>query len=388
MEVYRSLGHNDENWLDIIKTELSHNNLIKIKHGSYEKWVLMNYTANLDLLGDIESISIKGNDVSYLIESNSIKEFYSERDQLTGLVNQYGMFDIIKQMKHVNSAVAFFVEVLNFTEISNYYGHNIGDKLIKSVVNELKKTVSKECLIVRYTESKFVLLCSGIKINKESLNLKINKLKEFIKSSYKIENLDLQVDKRIGYAIYPEDTNNFEDLVSLSSLALRNSISNSSIEITRFTPDMLKTLKYNVELGNKLREALDKESIEVFFQKAINCSTDEVFIIEELSRWYDKDLGYIPPLEYFKIAKESNQLDRLDRYMVKKSLESFVKLRLNKEYTKSKITINIAPATLLDVNFFDYFNKIVDEMEKLEKEIVPVGKKVLKKLKELKNLIS
>nr|HPJ23576.1 EAL domain-containing protein [Bacillota bacterium] len=76
--------------------------------------------------------------------------------------------------------------------------------------------------------------------------------------------------------------------------------------------------------------------------------------------WNDQEMGYIPPDVFFQVAKETNQLHRLDSYMVKKSLDSFAKLREKKEYQKAKLTINITPTTLLDKNFFDYFNELVD----------------------------
>jgi len=45
--------------------------------------------------------------------------------------------------------------------------------------------------------------------------------------------------------------------------------------------------------------------------------------------------------------------------MVEKSLVSFTQLRNNPQYCSAKLTINISPTTLLDINFFEYFNKLV-----------------------------
>lgn len=125
---------------------------------------------------------------------------------------------------------------------------------------------------------------------------------------------------------------------------------------------MREDLRYNVEIANKLKIALDEGKIQVFFQKAINCKTKEVFVIEELSRWKDSEFGYIPPTVFFKIAKESNLLNRLEKYMVEKTLEAFIIIRKEDEFKKSKVTINITPTTLLDTHFFEYFNNKVDQL--------------------------
>lgn len=359
-DVYKKFGNMELGWFEQVKAKNHSNNLIRLISEQEEKWFLINYRSNYDSRGELETIMATGDDVSFLIKSESVKEFYSEKDQLTGLINQYGMFDQLRNLKNVQSGVVFFIQAMNFMQISNYYGHNTGNKLLNAIVEELKDIVSENCLVVRYTDSTFVIICTNIDVSEESLSEYIEKLSNFATSSYEIGDLNLQIDKRIGYAVYPEDTDKFEDTISLASIALKEASAMSQFEITRFNLQMKADLKQNIEIANKLKDALDEEIIEVYFQKAINCTSNEVFVIEELSRWRDEELGFIPPDVFFKIAKETNQLYRLDRYMVERSLASFAKLRECKpQYGNSKLTINISPTTLLDINFFDFFNRLV-----------------------------
>lgn len=360
-DIYHDLGNNDTTWYENVKNNNVSSSILKIQKENHEKWYFISYQTNLDAKGNVETILASGNDISSLINSEIVKEFYSEKDFITGLINQYGMFDQIRKFKNVNSGIAFCIQAMNFTEISNYYGHKIGDKLINAIVNDLKNFVSDGCLVVRYTESKFVVLCTNCVVSEESINAYVKTLEAFMTTSYEIGKLNLQIDKRIGYAVYPQDTGNFEELVSLSSIALKESVHNHSYEITRFNNKMKEDLKYNVEVANKLRSALDEEEIQVFFQKALNCESKKVFVIEELSRWIDTDLGYIPPNVFFKIAKETNQLNRLERYMMKKTLDAYLKIREQDEYKDTKVTINISPTNLLDIHFLNYFNDIVKQ---------------------------
>ncbi|MBN2877904.1 MAG: EAL domain-containing protein [Bacilli bacterium] len=360
-QIYRQLGCDEMDWFEKLKTHNHSSSLLKIKVDDNDRWYYINYRSNFDSKGELETIIASGNDVSFLIHSDLIKELYSDKDQLTGLFNQYGMFEQMKNFKNVNTAVAFFIEALHFSQITNYYGHELANKLLNAIVLDIKNLVSENCLVVRYTESKFVILCTNCEIHEEALQEHLSKLSIFATTSYAVGNLNLQIDKRIGYAVYPDDTDDFEELISLASIALKESVAKSSYEIVRFDNTMKESLKYNVEIANKLKLALDEELIEVHFQKAVNCVSHEVFVIEELSRWNDSDLGFIPPNEFFRIAKETHQLNRLDRYMVKKTLESFKKLRAKEQYKNAKVTINISPNTLLDINFFDYFNLLVEE---------------------------
>ncbi|XMB72104.1 sensor domain-containing phosphodiesterase [Mycoplasmatota bacterium WC30] len=353
-DIYEKFNYFDKSWYEKLRFGKKSKIIIKI-HEQKEKWYVLTHSVSLDSKGNVESILVSGNDVTFLIDSNDVKNIYAEKDSLTGLTNQYGVHEKIKHLRNVKSAAAFFIQVLHFTEISNYYGHEICDKLLNKVVAELKNIVSEDCIIARYTDSKFLILCTD-----ESLKCTIlGKFKEFINSSYIIDNLNLQVDKRMGYAYYPDDTNNLEELLTLSSIALKETILSNSYSMVRFESRMQDQLKYNIEIANKLKVALDNGTIEVYFQKIIDCNTKKVCILEELSRWNDNELGFIPPIDFFRIAKHTNQLNRLDRYMVEKSILAFKELKLDKQYENVKLTINISPESLLDLNFKDFVNKII-----------------------------
>ncbi len=358
--IYKKLGSVDFSWFETLKNQKQSNSLVKISLDGIERLFFINYKSTFDAKGNLETIVANGNDISFLSDPDKIKEFYSDKDPLTGLTNQYGLFEYIKNLNDVDVAAIFMIQALHFSEIINYYGHIVGDKLINAIVDDLKKIVSEKCLIVRYTESKFLILCTGSQ-NIFELDKYLDRFKQFTTSSYEIGDLSLQIDKKIGYAIYPEDSNSIDELVSLASIALKESIVQSSYTITRFNEEMKDNLKYNVEIANRLRKAIDNNLIQVYFQKVIDCNTDKVFVIEELSRWNDEKFGYIPPVDFFRVAKDTNQLNRLDRYMVSKSIVAFEKLHLTKEFSEAKLTINISPYTLLDINFFEYFDNLVSK---------------------------
>lgn len=368
--IYESHGIFEKDWFNEVKTKYIADSILKfVDLTDKEEFVLMNYHANLDTKGKVESYIVTGNDVSALMKSETLRHFYTGKDQLTGLLNQYGMFEKLKQMHHAESALAFFIETTHFTEIHDYYGHEVANQLLNEIVKDLQSITDDTCIVARYTESKFVVICFNGKITESTIENYLRKIEDFVYRSYKVGKLDLQVDKKVGYAVYPTDTNQMEEIISLSSIALKDAITRNSSELTRYNNKMKEKLKYNLELANKLKLALDNNKIQVFFQKAINCTSNQTYVIEELSRWYDEEYGYISPLEFFRIAKETNQLDRLDRYMVMRSLTTFKDLKTKKEFESTKLTINLAPSTLLNLKFYEYFDNAVKEMNLLPEEI-------------------
>jgi diguanylate cyclase (GGDEF)-like protein len=353
--LFMKYDFNSKAWYDSVIRNENSKTVLRI-NDFLEKWFLFKFYPNLDNEGQLDSITVTGNDVTMLIDMDVVKDQYSYKDYLTGLINQYGMFEKIKDLHNVKNGIAFFLQILHFTELTNYYGHNVSNKLLNEMVKELKEILPKNSIIARYTESKFVILLIN---NKNDLEV-IDKLYNFIRSSHEFDNLNLHIEKRIGYAKYPEDTTNLEELLTQSSIALKESIIHNN-PIVRFQEKMMNQLKHNIEIANKLKTALDNNRIDVYFQKAYDYETDEVVLLEELARWNDEEIGYISPLDFFKIAKDTNQLRRLDRYMVRKSIESYMKIRKQKEFKKTKLTVNVSPETLLDEEFFDYLIALLHE---------------------------
>lgn len=366
--IFEQMGIYERRWFQDIHDHKESHQVIKLIGYESEKWLLMRYRSHLDEFGNIKRIIATGNDVTAFMSSDTIKNFYNGQDQLTGIMNQYGMFEQIKQMSDAMSAICFVIQVQHLTEIINYYGHDVSNQLLKSIAETLKKEANPSCLIARYTESKFVIFCFNLAIDDHAISNYVSRLNRMLESSYPIGDIDLVIDQRIGYVIYPNDLKSIQEMVSLADIALSHAIRYHQ-KIVRFTEDMLTHLKHNVELSNKLKIALDEEKIEVHFQKAIDCQNSQVVILEELARWTDHDLGYISPLEFFRVARESNQLLRLDKYMIKKALKAYQLLKNKPEFDRVRLTLNISPESLLDLEMSHYLDEQVKQLKLEPKDI-------------------
>lgn len=302
---------------------------------------------------NLQYMKLFDQDSSFVLKS--ILTDNPDKDTATGLMNQYGITSKIDEMNNIDSAIAFVIDIISFPEICSYYGYDLGNKILNLMTEELNGLFEEECLVGRFSDTKFVVLCTNCKIDSEAIEEYLIRFTQFITSTYKINGIDVKLDKRIGYAIYPFDTEEPNELFNLSCVALKHCLKRNSLDITRFNLEMKTNMNYNRQIANKLGEALENEVIEVFFQKGVDSGTNQTFLIEELSRWTDKDLGYIPPSVFFKIASDTNQLDRLDRYMVRKTMSAYSNLKQKCKNGKFKVTINISPDSLLSVDFFNFF---------------------------------
>jgi GGDEF domain-containing protein len=76
-----------------------------------------------------------------------------KKDSLTGVYRR----EILSEINKLTYMVVL-VDINGLKKTNDMRGHNMGDKLILSVVNDLKRAVSDEDIIVRYGGDEFVIV--------------------------------------------------------------------------------------------------------------------------------------------------------------------------------------------------------------------------------------
>ncbi len=95
-------------------------------------------------------------------ELEKLKEF-AYIDELTGVLNRRGLNFFLKKLmvefrKNRKNFGVLFIDLDNFKEINDKYGHNIGDKVLKMVAETLKSNLRTEDIVARYGGDEFVVI--------------------------------------------------------------------------------------------------------------------------------------------------------------------------------------------------------------------------------------
>ncbi len=350
-------GIKNDEWFEALSSQYHVQSTAEFANDGKKMWVYWNFEAVTDANCEIEMIIGTGHEITNIINVGQIQD--RSFDFHTGLLSQNGLQDKIAGFEGVEKAASFFVDLWNFSRINDYYGYSVGDQIILMIANELKSMQNDNCFISRFSGDKFV----GFIINEgvDKFEEYLCKLRKFVTSMYQVQENLIQIDKRIGYALYPEDTGDLSKLVSMSSLAMKESKQENQFTIARYQKHMGETLKQNIITASKLKGALERREIEVHFQKTIDTRTLSFGYLEELARWVDPELGYVSPLVLFSVAKEFNLLDQLEKYLIEEAIRNFIGIRNNPDYIKTKLAINLAPSSFMDLNFLTFLNQVVDK---------------------------
>jgi diguanylate cyclase (GGDEF)-like protein len=107
----------------------------------------------------------------YWISAKSLKEKeLISKDYLTNLYNRRYFYEIIENFMNLSkrnktSISLCMIDIDNFKNINDKYGHGIGDTVLKTFAKEIKKIIRNSDIVVRFGGEEFLLLLPNTSIN-------------------------------------------------------------------------------------------------------------------------------------------------------------------------------------------------------------------------------
>ncbi len=332
---------------------------VEIKLANHKKRLFWSFETILDENDNNILILAQGHEITqYFKESDAS---LNQKDYLTGLLNQQGLYQVIKNYHHVEQAVAFFIDITDFSKFNELFGHHVGDEILIAIAKLLEDLSGKEAIVARYSGDEFVVLCLNESSDSETIEKILKSLEAPLSSLINHPLVNVDIDTKTGYAIYPEHTNNLEDLIHLASLAFNRATPQNPVR--KYSSDMKIHLTHEFRLSSLVRNAMREDTFDIYFQEVVDVKTNQVKYVEALARLEDKDYGVINPIDFLRIAKASNHIKKLDTYLIKKALKHYKMISSKPAYQDAILSLNVTPETLLDKEFvglIDHLTKAFD----------------------------
>lgn len=155
----------------------------------------------------------------FLLQINRINEMEQELclDPMTGLYNKNyllraALLEIERNKRFGQQFSIVFIDLDNFKQINDTWGHKIGDRILVNVAEKIKKTVRTIDVPVRYGGDEFIILMP--QTTYEGAKSLLDRLQE------KVSLIDVPGNFRLGISggisIFPNDSDDLEHLFELA----------------------------------------------------------------------------------------------------------------------------------------------------------------------------
>ncbi len=147
----------------------------------------------------------------------------AQRDPLTGLNNRSAFQEmVLKEMDRdsLKEGVMLFIDIDNFKQINDHFGHHTGDKILKYVGEQLKLLFRSSDILARMGGDEFVAFLPG-SIEIQLLKAKTQLLCDSFSSAHtKTDMGGCHFSGSVGIARYPQDAKDYQSLVRYADEAL------------------------------------------------------------------------------------------------------------------------------------------------------------------------
>ncbi|MBR3574737.1 MAG: bifunctional diguanylate cyclase/phosphodiesterase [Lachnospiraceae bacterium] len=277
-------------------------------------------------------------------------------DILTGIPNGFACDELVNTLTRRNEPFANVTINLNaFKSINDTMGFDAGNQILLDTAGRLKNVAeSGETgtfdFVGRTSADEFSLIIRGYSSPEELYHV-IQIYDEAINKQYTVLDCDLFISASFGYALYPEDGDTLDAVISHSNIAM-NEVKRikSSNHILRYTEDLNQDKKL-LEIEGKIRSAIDNDRIFFMLQPQFNID-HKLRGFEALARMTDKDGNIISPGEFIPVAEKVGLIDEIDGIIYRKA-GAFIGDHIKKTGSKITLSINVSVKHLMKKDFID-----------------------------------
>ncbi|MEH6962262.1 EAL domain-containing protein [Priestia megaterium] len=290
--------------------------------------------------------------VDDLKKSQEESEYHAYHDFLTGLPNRrYFKEELNRRLieskeKSIRHVAVLFMDIDRFKDINDTLGHSKGDQLIQLIANRIKECLPPaNSFLTRQGGDEFVILFSDF--TPEEVERITEKIIAYVQQPCYIDNDEVFVSISSGLSFYPEHSTNLDTLITYADVAMYASKRQGGSKVSIYHDSLNQKQAEKVHIETRLRKAIQKGDIDVYYQPKIEAKRNVITGVEALVRWNDAELGFVSPEVFIPIAEEAGLIQSLWEVVMKKACSQVSKWNKNRN-EKMTLAVNFSPRQFQD----------------------------------------
>ena len=274
-------------------------------------------------------------------------ELSHRKDYLTKLPNKNKLLIDLNSAKY---PILFYLNIDDFMKLNEFYGANMGDKVLirmSKILAEISQKTNYK--VYRIYNDEFMLYCEEEELSsknyEESLRRLIYEIEEMSLNTIELDCVSFTVSG--GISSYKNDKK-FENLILNASYA-RRMAKNEHKKFVSYESSMEDDEAYakNILCIKQIKMAILNDNIVPYFQPIIENSTSRVVKYEALARMIDNGDVISPPF-FIEVAKKAKLYSKITTIILDKTLDVFI------NFPQNECSINLSTEDILSEETREY----------------------------------
>lgn len=250
-------------------------------------------------------------------------------DLLTGLANQnlfksYLKHILLKRDMKDKFIGVFKIDIDDFGNINNSLGHEIGDEVLQIVSKKIHTFLRDEDLIGRFESDllsrfggdEFGVIIEDLEHKEDLIIIASRIISDFNKLIVLKNGFELYLSISIGISVVQYGHSTAEELIDFADIALRNSKAIQKGGFMFYDDTLSKIAKEKLETEMKLRQVVENNELQVYYQPQVEIKTGKIKGVEALVRWINKDGVVISPASFIPMAEDVGCIFKIGRWVL------------------------------------------------------------------------
>lgn len=332
-------------------------------------WISESHRAVRDDQGHLLHYEGRLEDITLRHQAEEQLRYDAIHDKLTGLYNRAHLSKTLTQTliaQHEGNSerwALFFIDLDRFKIINDSLGHMVGDQILRAVAERFRATLRSQDLLARLGGDEFVVLLQGLMAMEDCIAI-ATRLIESLQDPVLLNDQAFIIKASIGIARGNLNYQSADEVFRDADIAMYRAKAAGGGRPIYFEQDMHPRALERLELEHELKQAIENEQLQLFYQPIVELVTLRAEVtpeglhrtgealppkndpsyqlsgFEALLRWHHPHRGWISPTTFIPIAEETELIHPISWWVFRQAVHQLQAWR--QEFPEAQnLTLNV-----------------------------------------------
>ena len=244
-------------------------------------------------------------------------------DSLTDLPNRSLFLDRLGHAlesvgREGGSVAVLLLDLDDFKVVNDSLGHDAGNAVLIEIAVCLRACMRPGDTVARIFGDEFAILLEAPAGEEEAKRV-ARRIEERLREPFRVEWQEVFLKASIGITLGESVEDKPDDLLRHADLAMYETKRQGKTHHQLYDASMSTRAAERMDLERDLRQALEREEFEVYYQPKVLLETGAIAGVEALVRWRHPDRGLLEAGQFIPLAEETGLINELGLWVLKES---------------------------------------------------------------------
>ena len=294
---------------------------------------------------------------------NGVVADITERKRAEARINQLAYYDALTKLpnrrllrerlqvavenarqQHAFAAL-MFIDVDNFKQLNDSFGHAEGDRMLAEVGRRLQALVRDYDTVARLGGDEFVVLLSQLATEADKaatqVETVVHKIERLLNEPFRLGAQQANITLSTGITLIDGSEHDIDAVLQQADQAMYRAKEAGRNTQCFFDANIQQLINEQLELQNDLRQAIANQQLILHYQPKYN-RAQTIAGVEALIRWPHPQKGMISPASFIAIAEQSDDIVHLGDWILVEACRQLVAWKSEPERAQWTISVNVS----------------------------------------------